>query len=320
MLYFLYGSDGYLVRQRKNQLVADFCAATKQRVIEYFDVTEPEQSEHCFNSFKMISLFTEARCVVIENSISANQLSTLQPYLKTNQNDLVILIETQSAIALKKKAPEEFRQASSYTTETFGALPPIELATWLKEYCQQKQCQLSSQALTQLVRYYTPRAKQETIDSWLIANELAKLCNYAQTQANKTISLEAVDALVTIPLATKVFDLLDAVSNNQQRTALTLLRQYLEQAIDPYYILSMLLFQFRTLLTIKALSDIGRNAQDIIQQTKSHPYVLQKAMVTLRAYPLVRLKERFTELVQLDQHAKAGEIILEDGLYSFILS
>jgi DNA polymerase-3 subunit delta len=157
-------------------------------------------------------------------------------------------------------------------------------------------------------------------DSWLLSQEINKLVNYKAAAGEDIIIATDVDLLVTPKEDFNVFGIVDAVSNRNRLRAVKLIHDHFESNADPYYIFSMIIYQFRNLLRIK---DLAKNAvpySSIIKQTGLKPFVVRKTYEQCKKYDLDELKALFIKLAGLDLAAKNGEIELTDGLYKLVFS
>ena len=154
-------------------------------------------------------------------------------------------------------------------------------------------------------------------ESWALINEIYKLCGY---KTGDKIMTSDVALLVADKINLNIFDLIDAISSQSRTRSFQLLYQELENARDPYYILTMIVYQFRNLLIIKDMVDRGFAQKDIAKKAGIHPFVVSKAMRSLSGYGADQIKEIYAKLLEIDINAKLGKADLVDSLYRLILN
>ncbi|MEK7615909.1 MAG: hypothetical protein AAB420_01740 [Patescibacteria group bacterium] len=178
----------------------------------------------------------------------------------------------------------------------FKPLQGDEIRQWIQGELKKEGFAIASDALALLaVRY---------VDSWQTKLELEKLCNYAQEK--KRIEKRDLDAVSNVTIEENIFKLTDAIANKHKGEALLLLDRQLANGADPYYLFSMVVFQFRNMLAP------GR--------TGVHPYVASKARMASQRFDDGKLKKLYQNLHQLELDAKKGEHDMEQGLYQFVFS
>ena len=117
-----------------------------------------------------------------------------------------------------------------------------------------------------------------------------------------------------------VFEVVDAIADKNQRRSARMLFGRLETGVDPYYIFSMIVYQFRNLLRIKTLAKSALPYAGIVKKTGLHPYVFKKTLDQCRKFGHEELKRLFNQLARLDEDAKSGKTDMVDGLYNFVFS
>ena len=86
--------------------------------------------------------------------------------------------------------------------------------------------------------------------SWI--KKLPKLINYSDGQM---ISDKDVELLVKAKIDGNIFSAIDALGANNKKEAMKLLHDNLEKGEDPFYIFSMIVYQFRNMIKIADLKE-----------------------------------------------------------------
>jgi DNA polymerase-3 subunit delta len=139
--------------------------------------------------------------------------------------------------------------------------------------------------------------------------ELQKLAAY--TGSDAVIHREAVDAVVTPLLEHTVFQLVDAVSLQDQANALRMLDVLLQHGQPILRIVSLLARQIKVMLLCKDYTAQGLTYQRIaeiltVPPLKIHPYALKKSMDYQRGFTREQLRGGLQACLQLDFFIKRG--------------
>jgi DNA polymerase-3 subunit delta len=153
-------------------------------------------------------------------------------------------------------------------------------------------------------------------------NELVKLVSYVDGQ--RPVS-EADVALLTpyVPEA-NVFDMIDALSRSDGKTALSLMSQALdEDASDPgFRMLGLITSHFKALLLVREYLDAGgnRNPKVMGKELGIHWYRAKKLSGQSRAFSVSQLEKIYRRLQQYDLEVKTGQIQIRFALELFVSS
>ena len=335
MFYFLHGEDaltsGQKVRAIKEKfLVKDESASglsifparnaapARNAIVAGGRSAAGGDFEGVINSIATPNLLATKRLVIINNLITEGaeeQQEKILEFLKKEK----YLIDDQDCIVVfwEKKKPKKGSGLYKFLekngkSQSFEKPSGIKLNQWVLKQAQMidAQAKFSPRALEKLI-FYTGG------DLFSLSNEIAKLVNYA---GNKMVSEEMVDLLVQADFDANIFNTIDALANRHKKEALKFLHQHLKNGDDPYYLLSMFVYQFRNLLKISDLAQNQRlNEGEIIKLTKLHPFVVKKGLMQGRNFSFETLKKIYQKLSTLDTKAKTGQIDIKLALDKFIV-
>ncbi|MCK4592497.1 DNA polymerase III subunit delta [Candidatus Parcubacteria bacterium] len=140
---------------------------------------------------------------------------------------------------------------------------------------------------------------------WEASNEIEKLINYCN---GREIQKKDIELLVKSKVDMNIFNLIDSISSKNKNKAVLLLNKQLEEGLNENYILTMFVYQFRNLIKIKSLLDQGLVNQQIVSQTKMHPYVVQKSVQQCQKFDAQTLKKIYKKLFDADLAMKTGKM------------
>lgn len=295
MVILIYGKDGYRARLRLNEIIADQAAQkvsvkTMEAAAIGFDELNIELRQR--------TIFTDKKLIVVkglflEKELKEKFLANIGEFLASANSFLLYeqgaILKTDSLLtALKKKG----------TVEEMVPLSGENLRKWVKKEAAAGGAKISEAAINRLSDYVGT-------DLWLMANETAKLANYKK---GETIEAKDVELLVRPIVETKIFETIDALATKNAQQAFTLLHQHLESGESPFYVLTMVAFQFRNLLLIKDLLDKGTNFQDLARLTGLHPFVVKKSYSQASRFTLDELKRIYQKIFRVDGNIKKGRL------------
>jgi DNA polymerase III subunit delta len=155
-------------------------------------------------------------------------------------------------------------------------------------------------------------------DLWRMAEEVKKIAAWKLTAGQRAVKEADVKLLVRAEADADIFATIDAVAQKNKKQAFSLLLSHLQKGDSPHYLFSMLVYQFRTLLEIRELLEKKVSRQEMLHQTKLHPYVLQKGARVAEQFSLRELKNVYEKLFQLDWRFKTGRADPEGSLTAFL--
>lgn len=187
------------------------------------------------------------------------------------------------------------KDARQFTYRTDAAI-----VAWLTEIARQKggtlELTVGQALLTRLGK-----------DGWRLQSELEKLL----LQSEK-VTLAQVTEDTAFAEPTDIFAMLDTLMTGDRGQALRRLEDLLQQGHGALYALSMLGYQFRTLLIIDHYR--GRSPEKIAAATKLHPFVVEKGLRHIRYLPTTWLLDTLTRILATDFAIKQGKIEAKTAL------
>lgn len=136
-------------------------------------------------------------------------------------------------------------------------------------------------------------------DQWRLSGEIAKLVAYQPEVTKETIA-----ELVVPNLNQSVFDLVDAMTAGRGKAALTAYHALLAERTNELYLLTMIIWQLRNLLTAKSAA--GMAAAELASKTGLSPYVANKSIAAAQPYRESTLKKAFLAAVECEYNIKSG--------------
>ncbi|MBU1015092.1 DNA polymerase III subunit delta [Patescibacteria group bacterium] len=305
MLIFLWGADTWRSRKRLGQLRSRYLEIAPRAPHEKWWEGKEANLGELQEELAAPSLFQDRRFFVLRNVLSH---TGLLPFLKARiavlQADDPIVVVWEEEVSQTSPA---FQFLASYAKlhEDFPLLEGKKLERELQRIAAARGASLSPKASVLL-------REELGSDLWRAEQEICKLSSFVLP--SRIIEEDHVRKLISPSSEARAFDVLDAIAAKKTKEALRLLKSLELAGTVPLVFLSMLLSQFRNLLVLKELEMRGLTPASIAQKSGVHPFVLRKLSPALSSLTLVRLKEHYRHLLELERAMKIGAT---EGFRSF---
>ncbi len=295
MLLFLHGQDTFRLQQKLKEIEEQYrkvhASALNLEKLNALQITFQE----FWDKLNQQSMFVQKKLFFLENVFSSEPFK--KQFLKqadeiVESDNIIVLIEKQEV----KKTNKLFKfLEKNVKSQQFALLTGQKLKNWAEQELASLGASIEPLALQKLIE----RAGKDT---WHLANEIKKLASYSQN-----IRPADIDLFIKPKLETKVFATIDALAEGNKKRALQLLQNHLKEGDSPFYLLSMIAYQFRNLLLVKSGKTSGL-----------HPFVLRKTTALAQRFSFEQLKRIFDKILQTDLNIKTGRMLPEQGLEMLI--
>jgi len=308
MIIFLYGLDAYRSRQKLNEIIEHYKKIHKSGLnLKYF--VEPEMDFQTFlDEMKQTSMFKEKKLAVLINVFLNSEfkkrfLEEVRSPTKIwwGTENIVLLYETGQII---ETDPLFLFLKKSARLQEFKLLEGQKLKNWVKKEFDNYGIEISKEALEKLINFVGN-------DLWQMSNEIKKLVSYKLKPKDIGISGKDIELLIKPKIETDIFQTIDAIAEKNKKRAFKFIKAHLEKGDSPFYLFSMINFQFRNLLIIKDLMEKNLSPYSL---NHLHPYVIKKSISLLEKFSFSELKKIYQKIFQLDLDVKTGKIEPEMAL------
>lgn len=316
MIIFLSGDDTYRLHENRESVIKSY-QAKHGSGFNFFriDGASVSAGADVAEAVKSVSLFSEVKLILVSNIFNnlqtAKELHELFTKYRIETDKNIVVLATHSGTAAQAKPKEllTFLSDSKNLVRNFTNPEGTQLQTWLKKEAAVRGMSFASGALARFTAV-------GGADSWARIHNLDKLANFSQG----AITLADIDLLIKTEIEPNVFEFIDALGSGRKAQAFSLLSGELAYGRDPYYLLSMVMYQFRNMLMVKDFADRNISSAQIAQKAGIHPFVVKKMLSAVAHLSLVDIKHLYQQVLDLEQGTKQGKCDLEDGLFSLALS
>lgn len=295
MISCIYGTDAYRIEHKLKELATEFGRKRDKQGLNIIrlDGTTIE-TEHLRQEALTVPFLGEKKMIII-TGITANrkQHQKVLDFLKSAKNidNVLVFVEYFSD---PKKIPTSaiFKYLTSLEyTWKYEQLSAAETEKWLTHYTQGKNINISPAGIRALILLVGNNLQQ-------ITTELNKLTAYRN---GETIEVDDINLIVSGSTDSHIFQVIDAISAQNQTLSLQLITHYLNEGNHPLTLTTMLSRQFILLLQIKTFDG---NPNDIARELRVHPFVAQKARASAQKFSTSQLEQLCDEILEIEQLLK----------------
>ena len=315
MFYVFYGDDEYSIRHTVDEMKAKLgdpgSADLNTTVLDGRSLAFDELRTTC-DSMPFLS---DKRLIIVEGLLARYEPRASVPAATAGKQRsdpietglrayLPIMPDTARLVFLERGALGERNPLLKMARELGGTVklfaPPAGavLTAWIQKRVHDQGATISPRAAETLAAFAGGNLRQ-------LAQEIDKLSTYT---GQRTIEEADVRLLVADASEIKVWTLTDALAAHKREQAIGVLRQLLDDGEQPPVLLAVIARQFRSLLLVKEMADEHLSSDAIAGQLKIHPYVVQKAVPTARAFSYERLSAIYRHLLDTDLAIKTGRL------------
>lgn len=312
-IHFFYGNDEFAIRKEAEKFAALFSDATTAGMnTSRLDARSASENDLTSATGSMPFL-ADLRLVVIEN---ATKRFTGQD---GHKRFTAFLDGVPAFTQLLLVEPEEIKEKdianhwlvkwahkNSAIAEARNFMLPHqrEMPAWIVAQAKKQGGAIELPAAARL-------AEMTGEDTRQAALEITKLLTYVNFA--HPVGLEDVEAVSIVTASVNVFDLVDAIGNQNGRLAQKLYHRLLEDK-DALEIFGMVVRQFRLLTQARDVIDEHGSLQDVTQALGVHPFVAEKSFKQAQNFSMQTLKAIYHRLLAMDEAAKTGGMPLDASL------
>lgn len=139
-----------------------------------------------------------------------------------------------------------------------------------------------------------------------IEKELEKLLCY--TIGRDVVTMEDVEAICTEQTENRIFDMVQAITEKDQKKALDLYADLLAMKEPPMRILFLITRQFNQLLQLKSLAGQGLDKSELAKKAGVPPFALGKYQAQCRKFTVAQLRKAVEDCVDTEERVKTGQM------------
>lgn len=245
---------------------------------------------------KTLSFFGGVKLVIVRNieeaTLSDKETKALLDYAGNPVAESCLVLTAIKADRKRKlfKTLTALKGAVQCTAPKEAVLFP-----WLKKRASALGCTLNMAGAKTLVDRVGPRPG-------ILARELEKMIAYAGK--SKSLGAEIAQEVVGESRLENVFAMTDALNAKNVGQAIKLLRNQMDHGEEPVKVLGTIIWQFRTIWTVKHYQEKKIQPRLIAEKMGARPFMVDKALKYTRNFTRPHLRNCFRNFFHADRELK----------------
>ena len=306
-VYLLYGQEAYLKKQYKDKLRKALVSEGDNMNFSVYEGKNINPKE-IIDLAETLPFFAERRVILIENSgFLKGTCEDLADYLVApSESTCFIFVEEE--VDKRSKLYKTINKIGKVVE--FGEQNEDLLIRWIVGRLRKENKNITRDVL-QLFMDKTGS------DMGNIDRELEKLICYAMDK--DVIEAEDVEAVTTEQITNRIFEMVNAIAEHEQKKALDLYYDLLTLKEPPMRILFLITRQFQILLNVKDMSGKGFDQGTIASKVGIPPFAVRKNQAQARGFSKEQLKQALVDGVELEEAVKTGRMNDQMAVELFIM-
>lgn len=293
--YLLFGEEDYLKKSYRDRLIQAVSGGDTMN--SSFYEGKGINIKSVIDMAETLPFLSEHRLMVLEDTgLFKSGGEELAEYIKSVPETTVFLF-VESAVDKRSKMYKAVK-GNGYICE-LGRQDEKSLGIWAAKIIAASGKKITQNNMSYLL------AKVGT-DMEVLSTELEKLISYCLEK--EIIEKEDIDAVCTTQLSVKIFDMIDAISEKNQKKTLDAYYELLATKEPPMRILYMITRQFNLMLQAKDLNARGMARDQIAKAMGVQAFIASKSVNQSKNFSLTDLKNGLSESVLTEEWIKSGKM------------
>lgn len=294
-IYLLYGDEPFLVGSYKKKLREAITGGDTMN-FNYFEGKNPDVKE-IISLADTMPFFADRRLILVDGSgFFKSAQEELAAYLP-QMPDTTCLVFAESEVDKRNRLYKRVKELG-YAAE-LNKQDTAQLMRWAAGILGRDGRKISRPVM----EYFLERTGDDMEN---IRMELEKLVCY--TMGRDVITKEDVDAVGTVHVTSRVFDMVAAIVAGNTKKAMDLYEELLTLKEPPMRILFLIARQFNQLLQIKELTAAGKDKGAMASALKVPPFAVGKLTAQARAFTRDQILSWVTLCVETEEAVKTGRL------------
>lgn len=294
--YLLYGEEAYLKQQYKQKLLAGLMPEEDTMNMSRFE-GKGIDVRTVIDLAETMPFFAERRVILLEDTgFFKNKCDELADYLK-ELPDYLTLIFVETEVDKRSRVYKGVKSAGRVTE--FSKQDEKSLMRWVLGLLGKEDKKITQRDMELLLT-------RTGTDMGNIYMEVQKLLDY--TLGRQVITREDIESVCCTQTTNKIFDMVRAVTDKNQKKALDLYYDLLTLKEPPMRILYLLAKQFRQLMLTKEMVLDGHGANEISSRLGIPSFVGRNYVKCVQSYELSTLRQAVEDFTDAEEAVKTGRL------------
>ena len=294
--YLLYGEEAYLKRQYRDRLIHALNPEGDTMNMAHFEGKGIDVRE-VISLGDTMPFFSERRVLVLEDTgFFKGQCPQLPEYLG-ELPEYLCMIFVEDEVDKRSRMYKAVKKAG--TAAEFSVQDENTLMRWVLGILKREGRQITRRDMELFL------TKTGT-DMSNIEKELEKLLCY--TMGRDVITARDIEEVCTNQITNRIFEMIRAVSEQDQKKALDLYYDLLALKEPPMRILFLLARQFNMMLQVKDLMRLGYDQKGMADKLGIQSFIVRNYSSYARKYSSARLRQAVEDFTQAEEDVKTGRL------------
>ena len=294
--YLLFGEEAYLKHQYKEKLLNALNPDGDTMNFSRYEGKGVDVKQ-LIDLCETMPFFAERRIILLEDTgFFKNKCEELADYMKSLP-DYLVLVFSESEVDKRSRMYKAVKSGGRVTE--FAKQDEKTPMRWAAGILGKEGRKITQRDMELFL------TKTGT-DMGNIRMELEKLITY--TEGQDIVSAEDIEAVCVTQTTNKIFDMVRAVTEKNQKRALELYYDLLTLKEPPMRILFLLAKQFRQLLLTKKMSGEGASQNEIATRLGVPSFVVRNISACARSYTVEELERAVEDFVDAEEAVKTGRL------------
>ncbi len=305
MIIILHGKDAFRIDEKVKNIISGYKKKNKSGMNIVF-LTEKPSFNDLKNESRQMGMFKEKKLLIgtdiLKNENLKKEVKKRAEELAKGDN-ILILKEHQELKAKFLKKIEKISDKEALI-QKFDKLKGRKLKSWYKKRIGENQADYQTGVIDKLIEYVGD-------DLWRASTEISKL---AAMREGEEIKVKDIIRYVKPDIKNDIFKTIDSLANGEREKAVNLIEKHLQEGDSPFYLLSMINYQVRNLLTVKELESKNLPYNEMKKKSKMSPFVFNKSRKQSKKISFSKMRKIHQKLFMVDLDIKSGKITPEIGI------
>ena len=298
--YLLYGDEAYLKQQYKHNLVKALNPDGDTMNFNHYEGKGVDVKQ-LIDLCETMPFFADRRVILLEDTgFFKNKSEELADYMK-ELPDYLCMVFVESEVDKRNRMYKAVKACG--TIAEFARQDEKTLMRWAAGILGKAGKKITQRDMELLL------TKTGT-DMGNLRMELENLICY--TEGRDVVTAEDIEEICTTQTTNRIFDMVRAVTEKNQKRALDLYYDLLTLKEPPMRILFLLAKQYRQLLQVKQFAEAGLAQQEMASKLGVPSFAVRNIASCARAYTISELEQAIKDFVDAEESVKTGR--LEDKL------
>lgn len=294
--YLLCGEEAYLKVQYKNKLLKALNPDDDTMNFNHYEGRNVDVKE-LIDLCETMPFFADRRVVLLEDTgFFKNKCDELADYMK-ELPDYLCLVFVEDEVDKRSKMYKAVKSCGRIGE--FARQDEKTLMQWAAGILKREGKNITQRDMELLLT-------MTGIDMGNLRMELEKLITY--TGDRNVVTRADIQEVCTTQTQNKIFDMVRAVTEKNQKRALDLYYDLLTLKEPPMRILFLLAKQFRQLLLVKEYTEEGVAQPEMASRLGVPSFVVRNIASCARSYRISELRQAVTDFVDAEEAVKTGRL------------